>query len=187
MKASKQRAAQRRQVKKSVKRVKKSYRPKRLTPLYMLSTDIQASRRIMMTLFLRIEEHLPKGDLDREDLMDLVMLFNHIQVGIFNRKDSLDPEGLKEFSAVLEPALSALKSLLERYYRINKIVCTGEELQKILTAVPAISDFVFESLDVCPKAFSREGLAALYLHDKDAWPDLNEKSGKESLRRFLAG
>ena len=134
--------------------------------------DIEDIKKQIAVAEVAVRIKLPRGEASYSDLSQVRDLFNCLMFSLMHRQKVIDQEEADQAGDELVQAGIDLTNLLRRGIKDDHYVCRASEMKSILAALQTASDFITESLDVCPQTLVEEFNGSLLI--RDALPEKGE-------------
>ena len=121
---------------------------------------------------LAVRIKLPRGEASYKDLSNVRDLYNCLAFSLLHRQKAIDQQDASASCAVLYQAAEDLSTVIKRGIATDHYVCRASEMRSILSALQTASDFLRDSLDICPSTLLAEFNAALLI--KESLPEHGE-------------
>lgn len=115
---------------------------------------------------------LPLGKASYGDLAQVRDLFNCLMFSLMHRQKVIDQGESDAAGDEIVKAGEALTTVLRRGIKEDRYVCRASEMTSILAGLQTASDFITDSLDVCPQTLLAEFNGSLLI--RDALPERGE-------------
>ena len=138
----------------SKKRIRKNgkpavYRP-RVKSYGIHTKTVDEMKQLFENLEASVQMRLPIGLASIDDICIIRDFINLTEIAYITRGDRTDDE-MKEAIPFLEDCGQTLIRIADRYKKIKKVVCTGDELTLIHDAVADIGVFLQDSIEHTPQ------------------------------------
>lgn len=165
---------------------KKPRKKRRLKPCRIpifTKEDIEGIQDQLDTCELAIRSSFPAGTAKFDTLESARRVLNHALCGFGNRTN-LDKDEVAQATKLMYDAGDALKSVVQRHNegKCEGFIFTAAEIKTISDGFAVASDFVRDSLDVCPGQTLKEWFAGKRLEARGLYPITNEMIQAEVLR-----
>ena len=121
---------------------------------------------------LAVRIKLPRGEASYTDLSQVRDLFNCLMFSLMHRQKVIDQSDADAAGDELIQAGIDLTTVLKRGIATDHYVCRASEMSSILAGLQTASDFIRDSLDVCPSTLVDEFNGSLLI--RDALPENGE-------------
>ncbi len=157
---------------------KKPRKKRRLKPCRIpifTKEDIEGIQDQLDTCELAIRSSFPAGTAKFDTLESARRVLNHALCGFGNRTN-LDKDEVAQATKLMYDAGDALKSAVRRHNegKCEGFIFTAAEIKTISDGFAIASDFVRDSLDVCPGQTLKEWFAGKRLEARGKYPITNE-------------
>ena len=115
---------------------------------------------------------LPLGKASYGDLAQVRDLFNCTMFSLVHRQKVIDQGESDAAGDEIVKAGEALATVLRRGIKEDRYVCRASEMTSILAGLQTASDFITDSLDVCPQTLLAEFNGSMLI--RDALPEHGE-------------
>lgn len=115
---------------------------------------------------------LPLGKASYGDLAQARDLFNCAMFSLMHRQKVIDQGESDAAGDEIVKAGEALTAVLRRGIKEDRYVCRASEMTSILAGLQTASDFITDSLDVCPQTLLAEFNGSMLI--RDALPERGE-------------
>lgn len=134
--------------------------------------DIDDIKTKIATAETAVRIKLPRGEASYSDLSQVRDLFNCLMFSLMHRQKVIDQSEADAAGDELIQAGIDLTTVLKRGIETDHYVCRASEMRSILSGLQTASDFIRESLDVCPSTLVDEFNGSLLI--RDALPENGE-------------
>ena len=134
--------------------------------------DIEDIKKEIMSAETAVRIKLPRGEASYSDLSQVRDLFNCLMFSLMHRQKVIDQSEADAAGAELIQAGIDLTTVLKRGIATDHYVCRASEMSSILAGLQTASDFIRDSLDVCPSTLVDEFNGSLLV--RDALPENSE-------------
>ena len=138
----------------------------------IFKSRLDAIRRSIEEAETAVRIKLPLGEASYSDLSQVRDLFNCLMFSLMHRQKVIDQSESNDAAAVLAQAGVDLTTVLKRGIEADHYVCRASEMKNILSALQTASDFICDSLEVCPLTLVDEFNGSLLI--RDALPEHGE-------------
>lgn len=161
----------------------KQYHPKPVRVPIFSKDDIEGIQDQLDTCELAIRISFPAGTAKFDTLESARRVLNHALCGFGNRTN-LDKDEVAQATKLMYDAGDALKSAVRRHNdgKCEGFIFTAAEIKTISDGFAIASDFVRDSLDVCPGQTLKEWFAGKRLEARGKYPITNEMIQAEVAR-----
>ena len=134
--------------------------------------DIEDIKKEIMSAETAVRIKLPRGEASYTDLSQVRDLFNCLMFSLMHRQKVIDQSEADAAGDELIQAGIDLTTVLKRGIATDHYVCRASEMSSILAGLQPASDFIRDSLDVCPSTLVDEFNGSLLI--RDALPEYGE-------------
>ena len=140
---------------------------------------------LFMKLDASVQMRLPLGIADVDDICIIRDFINLTQIGYITRGDRTDDE-IADVIPWLGHCGHTLMTLANRFKKIQKVICTGDELCEIRDVVSQIGPYLQDSIQHCPDTLMSEWMLMDKYNraDKDSIISVQELTCKQ-IRKDL--
>ena len=134
--------------------------------------DIDDIKAKISTAETAVRIKLPRGEASYSDLSQVRDLFNCLMFSLMHRQKVIDQSEADAAGDELIQAGIDLTAVMKRGAETEHYVCRASEMRSILSGLQTASDFIRDSLGVCPSTLVDEFNASLLI--RDALPENGE-------------
>lgn len=134
--------------------------------------DIEDIKKEILSAETAVRIKLPRGEASYTDLSQVRDLFNCLMFSLMHRQKVIDQSEADAAGDELIQAGIDLTTVLKRGIETDHYVCRASEMRSILAGLQTASDFIRDSLDICPSTLVDEFNGSLLI--RDALPENGE-------------